>query len=571
MRLILVIALGGLMHAARSFSPGLGYGTEAGQVTMTLGFLLLSAWLTGSLFASLGLPRLTGYLAAGMLAGPHALGLVSETTLVDLRIFNGMAVALIALSAGSELHLPSLRPLLRTIAWITWIAVLGTALLIALVAFLSDAQLPFLASLAPPQRIAVALVLGVTLVAQSPAVVMALRDEMRADGPVTRTVLGVVVLADLVVILLFAATSSFAKAMLGGETDAFQVAGELAWELLGSILAGLMLGVLVAMYLQKVERGGALFILTVCFLLAEVGQRVHLDPLLTALSMGMLIRNATGVSRRLHREVDASALPVYVTFFAVAGAGIHLHLLAELWIPAALLVAVRAGGLYGGARYAARQAGAPLVVQRFVGLGLLPQAGLALALALLFARTFPEFGREASALAFSVVALNELLAPIFYRLGLLRCGEAGALEPAPAEPETPAPTAPLQFPTGSANSHSTHRGARGGCVASPARPPRPARRNGPRAGDPRRSRRRRRTARRRSRRSPRGWRAAGCGSRGRPPAGCARGASCRPPGPCAGSGPRWASRRARRRPPGAACRWAARTRRRSGAHADGRP
>src|SRR6185503_16222428 len=90
-----------------------------------------------------------------------------------------------------------------------------------------------------------------------------------------------------------------------------------------------------------------------------------------------------------------------------------------------LFVVVRALGLLGLSNVAARVADAPEVVRRYAGFGLLPQAGLALALALLFAKTFPDFGAGASALTFGVVALNELIAPVIYRQALVRSGEAG--------------------------------------------------------------------------------------------------------------------------------------------------
>jgi Kef-type K+ transport system membrane component KefB len=425
MRLILLIVLGGLMHAARSFSPERGLGADPAGTALAAGYLFLTGLLAGSLFNSIGLPRLTGYLVAGIAVGPQALGLLSEVTTSRLQIFNGVAVSLIALTAGSEMHLRSMRPLLRTIGWITVVAVLGTALLLALAVYLARAHLPFAADLSPLQAACLALVLAVTMVAQSPAVVVALRDETDADGPLTRTVLGVVVLADLVVILLFAITSSFAKASLGADADLVETSRILASETLGSLLAGVVFGLLIALYLAKVPRGGALFVLSAAFVAAEVGQRLRLDPLLLSLAAGLTIRNLTRVASRLQAEIEAAALPVYVAFFGIAGATIHLDALGALGLPALAFVAVRAIGLLAGTRAATAISGAPEVVRRFAGLGLLPQAGLALALAVLFARTFPEFGADAAALVFAVVAVNEILAPILYRWAIVRSGEAG--------------------------------------------------------------------------------------------------------------------------------------------------
>lgn len=428
MQLLLLLIVVGLMHAARSFAPQPGLGTGPAAITLATGFLLLSALLAGNLFKACGLPRLTGYLAAGILAGPQVLALVTERILVELRIFNGVAIALIALTAGTEMDFRTMRPLFRGIAWITAVAVCGTVVLVSFAVYLFSDLLPFTAGLTEVQKIALAIVLGVTISAQSPAVAVALRNETGADGPLTRTVLGVVVLSDLVIILFFALASTVAKSVLGTSgTEETSPLAAVAWEVLGSSTAGMLIGVLIATYLKRVQNSGALFVVTAGFLVAEVGQRIHLDPLLIALFAGMLIRNATTHGDRLHAEVESASLPVYIAFFAVTGATIHLDALAEVGLPAAIFVVVRAFGFVAGARMATTIAVSPQAVRRYAGFGLLPQAGLALALALLFARTYPQFGSTAAALVFGIVAINELAGPIIYRWALVTSGEAGKL------------------------------------------------------------------------------------------------------------------------------------------------
>ncbi len=428
MRVLIVLILGGLMHAARSFAPETAGGGGAAGTALACGYLLLSAFLVGSIFKSARLPRLTGYLATGIIVGPQVLSLVSEPMVSNLRIFNGIATALIALTAGVELDLRSMKPLLRSITWLTLIAVCGTILLISLAVFLLQGRLPFLHGLAVIQIVALSIVLGVTMVAQSPAVVVALHSEMASDGPLTRTVLGVVVISDLLVIVLFAIVSSLAKSVLGSKTDFLHTAGALAWEVLGSIAIGSLIGIVISIYLRFVKGSSALFVLAAAFLVAEVGQRIDLDPLLLALSAGVLIRNLTAHGKRLQEEIEASSLPVYVVFFAVTGATVHIRELVIVGIPAAVLVLTRAAGFLGLSRIATKIADAPATVRKYVGLGLMPQAGLALALALLFVKTFPNIGAEASALVFGGVAINEMIAPVLYRFALVKSGEAEAAQ-----------------------------------------------------------------------------------------------------------------------------------------------
>lgn len=426
MNIILILALTGLMDTLTSFDAGdLGAG---GGVSLALGYLLLTAYFVGGTFHQLRLPKLTGYIVTGIIAGPYVLDLLRPQVLTSLNVVNGVAVALIAMTAGSELEYKSLRPLLRSIGGISLFGVLGTVVVITTTVFLMRGFLPFFAQMSLAQSIAVSLVLGVVMVAQSPAVVVAMRDEMQADGPVARTVLGVVVIADLVVIFLFAMTSAIAKAALGAGADMLATLASLSWELLGSLVVGTGIGYVLGLYLRKVKSGSALFLLIAAFIIAEVGQRIHLDPLLVALAAGMLVRNTTNVGAELHRHIEWSAVPVYILFFAVTGANIHLDVLAIVGLPAVVLVLSRAAGLLVGSHVGARFANAPPNVQRYAGFGLLPQAGLALALSMLFGKTFPEFGAQAGALTLGVVAINELVAPAVYRFALVKCGEAGQRE-----------------------------------------------------------------------------------------------------------------------------------------------
>ncbi|MCX4241041.1 cation:proton antiporter [Paraliomyxa miuraensis] len=442
MNVLVLLALVGFMTATRTFNAE--ESAFIGSITLlVVGYLLLTAHFMGKVVARLQLPKLTGYIGAGILAGASGLDLIPDEALDNAKIFTGVAVALIALTAGSELELRRMRALWRAIGWITGLAVVGGALVLAGTVLGLSRWLPFMAGLTPPQAAAIALVLGAVMAAQSPAVVVALRTELQADGPVCRTVLGVVVIADLVVIVLFTGASTVADALMGGSAELGQTVLRLAWELFGSIAVGIGVGGPLAFYLRRVGHDAGLIVLVVAFVVAEVGHRVGLDPLLVALAAGLLVRNATEQGDALHHAIEGSALPVYLVFFAVTGATIHLHVLAVVGVPAVILVLVRASAFMVGARVACRIAGAEDVVRRFVGFGLLPQAGLALALSTLFARTFPELGPDAAALTLGIVALNELVAPVAYRLALIRSGEAGA---AGSESALPVPVAAAEGP-----------------------------------------------------------------------------------------------------------------------------
>jgi Kef-type K+ transport system membrane component KefB len=426
--LFVLLALGGLMHAAGSFADG----AHPGATELAFGYLLLTAYFTARLVSRIGLPKLTGYLAAGIIVGPQALGLVEKPMTAQLGLVGGCATAIIALNAGAELNLRAVRPLLPVVFRLAAFAVGGTMVLLAVTLLLLRPLVPFLAAMPLAVAVAVCAMLAVALAAQSPAVVMALIVETGAEGVLTRTILAAVIVADLVVIIAYGIASSVATALIGGGVDLGAAIGTIAWEVLGSIGVGVFIGMVLGGFVRFVGRGVGLFAVMLCLLIAEIGTALHLDALIVALTAGLWLENASKAdAHALLGGFEAASLPVYLVFFALAGVKLDLVALAALAVPVAILVLVRAGGFFVGGRLATRGPDVPPPVRRLAWSGLLPQAGLALALALLVRRSFPAFGDAAFALVVGVVATNELICPIIFRVALVRSGEAGRRAPAP--------------------------------------------------------------------------------------------------------------------------------------------
>ena len=423
--LLLLLAVGGLMQAASSYIVG----PTSATVQLAFGYLLLVAMFTGRIANRIGLPKLTGYIIAGVVSGPWILGLVTHDMTKSLSIVSGTATAVIALEAGSELQLESVRRVARTLRAITLFAVVGAMFVLGGTLYLLRDLLPFIGTLGTEQALAVAMVLGVALSAQSPAVVMALLAEMRSAGPVSEIILASVVVADLVVIVCFSIASAIAGAVLGGSLDLATTARDVTWELFGSIGFGLAVGMLLGLFLRTVKAGGPLFALTMCVVAAEAGPRVHLDPLIIMLTAGLWVRNFSRADIRvLLAGFENAQLPVFLVFFALAGAKLDLDTLIASIIPVVILAGARAVSFFLGSKVAMRITHAPPLVRKYAWFGLVPQAGLALALALVMEKTFPTFGGPASVIMIGVVGFNELIAPVILRAMLLRTGEVGKKE-----------------------------------------------------------------------------------------------------------------------------------------------
>jgi Kef-type K+ transport system membrane component KefB len=421
--LFVLAALIGLMQSARSFAPD---ALHAGGAELAFGFLLLIAYFTGKLVSRVGLPKLTGYIGAGIVVGPHVLELVSKDMTGQLRVVGGVATAILALTAGAELNVRNVRPILRTVRRISTWAVLGTMGVLTVTLLALRPLVPFLDKLPFPHAAAVAMTMAVALAAQSPAVVMALIGETRSAGILSKTILALVVVADLAVITMYGVASSIATAVVRGGVDLGDAVGGIAWEIFGSMGVGVFVGIILGRFITHVGQGIGLFAIMLCFVIAEVGNAVHLDPLVIALAAGIWLENGSRAdTHKLLDGFEAASLPVYLVFFALAGAKLDLAALTAVAIPVAVLVTVRASSFYAGARIATRDPEVDPIVRRLAWVGLVPQAGLALALAELVRRTFPDFGDAAFALVVGVVATNEMIAPVALRIALLRSGEAG--------------------------------------------------------------------------------------------------------------------------------------------------
>jgi Kef-type K+ transport system membrane component KefB len=423
--LILLLAVGGIMHAVRSFTGGI----SVGGTDLAFGFLLLSAFFTGKIVSRFGMPRLTGYILAGVVSGPYVLDLVTLDMGGALKVVSDVAICILGLSAGSELNIRRLRPVMPILRGVTFFTVIGAEIVIAAVVFVLGPTLhllDFFGSFDTMQSLSVCLVLAVALSAKSPAVMMALLAETGAEGPLSNVMLGSVVLADFVVLLIYSGASAFALATIGGGIDVAATAFSVLWQLVGSMVFGVSVGMLISRYLLSVKHGAQLFAVMVCVVVAEIGGRIHLDPLIVMLAAGIWLENFSRANAAdLMHGFDSAQLPVFLVFFALAGGKIELDLLYDALLPVIVLALTRAVAFYVGGKLGCVRASAPPLVTRYAWVGLLPQSGLALALALILQSTFPTFGQHAAAIVFGVVGINEIISPVILRVVLVRSGEAG--------------------------------------------------------------------------------------------------------------------------------------------------
>lgn len=419
---VLMLLVGGavLLEPLRAPTEGV----IAPRSLFLFGILLLTADTFGAVAHDLKMPRLVGYLLAGLALGPSVAAIVPAGVLEDLGMMKRLAIGLIGLLAGAELRIADLRDRGRLIGAILTLQTIAGVVLLLGATLLLQSWIPFLAGLERQAVFFIALLFAVLLTVNSPMVTLALLTETRASGPLARTTLGVVLVADVLIILLFTGAFSLAQASLGTAAGATEILVSLLRRVFGSILGGALVGGVLSLYLRFVKRELVLFAVVVVFATAAAAQALDFELLLSLLIAGFLVENVAPVrAEPLVEALHQMAVPVFVIFFALAGAELHIQQFLALW-PVVLVVAlIRVGGIYAAATGASRLAGAEPSVIRYGWTGLVSQAGVALGMATIVADRLPVVGVAMETLVIGVVAFNESLGPILFRWGLLRAGE----------------------------------------------------------------------------------------------------------------------------------------------------
>jgi Kef-type K+ transport system membrane component KefB len=437
--LVLLAGFGGLLFYVTRAVPD----AQGGLWTITaIGFLLLAGTLTSELLGPFGLPHLTGYLLAGIAAGPHVLRLVDEHTVKSLSPVNTLALALIALTGGAELDIASIRRGARSLAWSTLVQCVLVLVLVTATFLAIRPLIPFARSLSFGPLFGVALLWGALAVTRSPSATLGILSQTRASGPLATYTLAFVMTSDVAVVILLASVFACVRPLIDpGASFSLQSFVTLGHELFGSVALGTTLGLVIAAYLRLVNRQMLVVLLVLGFGVSTVLDYLQFDSLLAFMVAGFVVRNMSNQGQKFVHYIEQTGTVVYVVFFATAGADLDVPLLRQLWPVALLMAGSRTLITYAGTRLSGRLANDSPVLRRWGWSGLVSQAGLALGLSVLVAKEFPSIGPPFRALAIATVAVNEMIGPVLFKLALDRARESSAARP-PSFPSMRPPPMP---------------------------------------------------------------------------------------------------------------------------------
>ncbi len=389
-------------------------------------------------FVKIKLPQITGFLLAGIIAGPFILNMIKTESIEKLDFINETSLAFIAFAAGAQLYVKELRSRYKSITWMTLGQLVVTFILSTVIILLIADYVPFIKDLGFNLKFSVALLVSTIFVARSPASAIAVISEMRAKGPFTQTVMGVTVVIDVLVIVLFAITFSVSKTLLAGETFNALFIVIIFSEIIFSILFGIVFGKLLALLLSfrlntTVKTVITLIIGYLIYLFSHkiklysevfLNFEFYMEPLLISITAGFFVINYSKYKEEFHKVIKDAEPVVYVVFFTLTGASVSLDVLMESWFVAIIFFAIRLITMIIGSYIGGKAGGDPFKLWKFGWMPYITQAGVSLGLVTVVAGEFTDWGQELATVLISVIILNQLIGPPLFKWVLNYVGES---------------------------------------------------------------------------------------------------------------------------------------------------
>lgn len=361
-----------------------------------------------------GLPNVTGYLVAGLIIGGSFLKIIPFEMVDSLNSIVTVALGFIAFSIGGEFKLSHIKKLGARIITVTCFEALTAV-------FLVDAVL-LICKFPAPEAIA----LGAIAAATAPAATLMVVRQYKADGPVTRALLPVVAMDDAICLIAFSISVSIAKSLdAEGDVNYATMLLKPLIEIVSALLIGGAVGFVMTYCLRFFKSRANRLTLVICavFLGTALADMLGLSSLLLCMMIGAMVANLYNDLDKLLDVVDHWTPPLFLLFFVLSGADLDVSVLPKVGMLGVLYLVFRSLGKYLGAGIGARITHFEPNVQKYLGVALLPQAGVAIGMTTIAAVQLPEYGSEIRAVILCATLIYELVGPVLTKIVLTKAGE----------------------------------------------------------------------------------------------------------------------------------------------------
>lgn len=390
------------------------------NILLKISIVVFTGIIGGKIAGKLKLPNVTGYIVAGLFLGPSFFKLISSQEGNIISFVNEVALAFIAFSIGGEFLISNLKKIGKSIFIITLMEVLGVVIIVFLLMYLLLGQ-----------SFVFSIIIASMSAATAPAGTMMVMRQYRAHGPLTNTILPVAALDDALGIIVFGISLSLAKLSIsGGNVSIFNMIKGPFIEVFGSLLLGLIMGIILAVILKKAKNSEELLMMSLGMIIATSGLATYLNlsAILTCMMLGAVLVNLMRNSKKVFEAINHFTPPINLLFFTFAGASLDLSVLVKIGGLGIAYVFARAVGKIFGATIGAIMVKAEDVVKKYLGIALLPQGGISIGLSMIVARELPDFSSEIVTLILFSVLVFEISGPILAKIAITKAGEVNGLD-----------------------------------------------------------------------------------------------------------------------------------------------
>ena len=383
------------------------------NILLVIGIAMAAGLLVSRAVRLLKLPNVTAFLVAGLLIGPCIANLITREQVESMHVITEVALGFIAYAIGGEFKLSYLKKIGKTPIIITMFQGLATALCVDVGLILCGFDVPL------------SLMLGAIALATAPAATLMVVRQYKAKGNVTRMLLPVVAMDDALGLMVFSISASVAEAMLGGEMTVSSMVLAPLYEIGVSLIVGSVLGLALGYCSRFFASRGNKLALSIALVLVGVGlcDMWGLSSLLVCMMIGAVMVNISQQQEVLMEQCDRFTPPLFLLFFVLSGAELDLAVLPQVGLIGVLYLLLRCMGKWGGTMLGAAAVKADSNVKKYLGLTLLPQAGVAIGMSQMVSIRFPELAGTVTTVVLACVLVFELVGPVITKIALTKAGE----------------------------------------------------------------------------------------------------------------------------------------------------
>ena len=387
------------------------------NIVLASGLILIFGIIIAYFIEKLKLPVVTGYIILGILLGPYVARLVPKTLLTHSNLIANVVLSIVAFMISRNFSYTTFKKTGKQILSVSLLEASGAWLFVTLGVFF------FLR-----KPLYIALLLGALSAATDPASTLMVSREYKTRGPVTTVLLGTVAIDDAWGLIIFVISMIIAIQTKGANTvhiSPLKMIGGAFLEIVYTLGIGVATGFIAVPLSRLVHHKSSKLILSLGFILltAGIAMYFHYSPLLACMALGTVVVNFVKGEADYFEGIEFFAAPLLLVLFVVVGAGFNFKALASIGAVGGVYIVMRFIGKYTGATIGATLSKAPKTVRKYVGIGLVPQAGVALGMAVLGEEYFPGVGQYILTVIIATTLILEVFGPPITKVVFKKAGE----------------------------------------------------------------------------------------------------------------------------------------------------